>query len=191
MAVDIEEIKSILVKVARIPVGAQLSNVGTTQNPIPAVIQARPKEGYPDYPYIVVDILDEQDDSGPVIWEGLDENCEVAYYFHKLLLCSFMCYGPNSQSILSKLKNFFEMDSTTFSISKECGGEIQELSGIEHLPFPVSDKIISCSQLTLILSVPDSIVDESAGYADTLNIHGEIHRHIEDEEPFQVDIIVP
>lgn len=192
MSIDYNAIKTKFVSVIQAGVGTQLSSTGPTSNPEPSVIKTRPVDGaVPDYPYIVIDVLDTRDEQGWLSWIRVNQNNNPVYGTYKTMLLSFRCYGEQSLKIMNDLRNYFLLEYVRDNIRDTLGGSVVEVLELDSMPIKTSDRFLESAAVNLIFNIKDETTDTSSGIIDNINLDGEIYRHNDDPDPFTTTIIEP
>lgn len=189
MAIDYDAILGKFIRVAADGVGDQLSLIDGTH---PSVIRARQKPAKPDYPYVVLDLLQTRQEAGWLFNEGIDLNGNKMYETHYELLLNYTVYGYNDAvKIAHDLETYFRLERVRNSIETEVEVLIVNTNPVISLPQKLADKWVESSSFSLVVNVNDRYVDvESDGFIDTVDIDGELKEGEDDPNPIPIDIVV-
>ena len=167
MSIDIDAILKEFISLARDGVGGSLSTIGPSGNTAPAVIKARQDGPLPDYPYVVVDILDISR-GGWLLNESVDDNDNPFYETTYTLLMNYRCYGGNSIEIIHELEGFFRFPRVRDEIRSTIGGALVDTDSVDTLPVLNSTEFLESASFNFTYSITDTLVDTSTGIFDTV-----------------------
>lgn len=190
MAISIDEILDKFIDVAREALPTELSLIGPSGT-LPAVIRSRQKGSKPDYPYLVVDIVDLIDESGWLTNTYIDSNDHTVVETNKQLLINFRTYGGNAVAITNTLYGFFRLNRILGDIRNTLGGSVVTTSDIDQLPILLADKYLESASFNLMFNITDTFTDTSSEAFDTINITGELTDDAGDPVLPDIGITVP
>lgn len=188
MAINYDTILDSFISVARDGVGNSLSTIGALDN-IPAVIRSRQDGPIPDYPYIVVDVLNTSETNGWQNNEGIDENGDYFITTHYKLLLQYTIYGGNANSIAHDLRQYFRLERVRMKLTNETTGTLENTFGVSSLPQRLSTANMEVASFNLTFNITDRYVDTGTGLIDTVEIEDSLlYRHEDDPSPLTINI---
>lgn len=172
--IDIKTMRTGLINVVRTAVGEDLSLIGPEGSEFPAVIAERQSGNMPQYPYIVVDYLNQMNSDGWLTDKSLDVNDNIVYDTHKLLFFRVTCYGEDGHQIMNKLKSRLRFDTHRQSLKDQVGASFESESEVREMPQSKNIKYIENGFMDLTLSYVDSEADTASTVIETIGTQGEI-----------------
>ncbi len=192
--IDYNVILDHFIAAAQEGVGNELSQVGPVGFEEPAVIRARQDGPKPDYPYIVLDVLNTQQLDGWLLQEGVDDNDDPFMETTYQLTLSYTVYGSNATTdaigIANKLEGFFRLRRILDDIKTVTGGSLNVTFPIISTPQALADKFIEAAQFNFNYSIIDRITDPESGIFDTIELDGELSEGVDDPSPLPIDVLV-
>lgn len=189
MAIDYDSILSKFIDVAVQGVGSQLSLIN---GQYPAVIRSRQDAPKPDYPYIVLDILQTNQENGWLFAETVTDAGFLSYETHYEMLLSYTVYGDNAASIANQLEGFFRLSRIRNEITNDVAVGVVNTNPVISIPQLLVDKYVEASSFTLVTNVSDVFVDDSQECViDSIDLDGELARGVGDPAPIAFNIIAP
>ena len=189
MAIDYTAILNRFVAVAVEGVGSQLSLI---DGQYPAVIRSRQDAPKPDYPYVVLDILNTSQEDGWLSHEGIDENNNLFYTTRYQMLLNYTVYGDNAATIANQLEGFFRLERVRDSITNDIEVGIVQTNPISSIPQLLADKYVEAAQFSLVANVSDTFTDTSVETViEGIDLDGELARGNEDPSPIPFNITTP
>lgn len=169
--IDIDTITDSLIGIIRDAVGNSLSKIGPTGTEYPAVIKDRENGTAPDYPYIVVDYLNEENSESWNTDQVVDAFDNVEYSTDKNLLFRVTCYGVGGQQIISSLVSKLQFESFRRRLRTESGAAFQQESGVKPSPQLKSVEYIDNGFVDLTLSYVDVEADTNSEIIETIEVN--------------------
>lgn len=176
------------VKAAQTSVGDLLSTSGPKTAPEPSVIKARQKGKTPGYPYIMVDLLSTNPVANGSISKGLTK--DGIPFFDKQYTCllSYTVYGGNATNIARILCSYLEIPRIYDALEADTGGSLGEVFQVLSIPIELSTEPCEVASFQVSLNINERITDADTGTITRIELNGELLRHKDDPDPFQLTI---
>jgi hypothetical protein len=191
---DIEAILTQFVETARGPTYSpplSVEAIGGLKN----VYRERPDDvAKADYPYILVDLLSIEKESGWIIDNlEIDVNDNVVYKTNYELVIAFHIYGSGARAIANQLEGYLRFEGVRNNIETNTGGVVVTTLPIESVPQQLADKFVDSAILNVLFAINDSAADTTSTIIDFLNIDGQlVHAGYDsasdDPAPLPVDV---
>jgi hypothetical protein len=188
--INFDNVTDEFIRIAREAVGSRLALIGPVSGTFPAVIKPRKNGPKPDYPHILLDVLDLSQTKGWLLQSGIDGNENPFWETDYTLLLQYTVFGDNAISIANQLEGYFRLNRVRDAIRTETKGALVQTFEAVQSPQRLSDKYVEAALFNLTFSIVDRIVDSQTGVFDTFILNGEIHRSQEDENPLPLNITV-
>lgn len=176
---DLEPIRNKFIEIARDGVGSHLSTTGTGLDELASVMRQRIDGIKPGYPYITLDIMSIEDESGWEITKGIDDyDGTVFTETVKQLLITYRVYGSNSEQdidslfIANKLNGYLKLASVRDEVREDLNGSIVSIFGVDSNPVLLVDRYLESASFNLIFNAVDRTneTDEGSGEIDTISL---------------------
>lgn len=185
--IDYDPILDHFILVAREAVGSQLSEIIPS---VPSVIRARQSGPPPDYPYIVLDIVNTTHTSGWKLASGLDDNDDPYVDTHYKMLLQYTVYGGNANEIAQNLESYFRRDRVLDDIETATTGQLEQTFAVISLPEVLSTEDLEVAGFNFTFNINDRDVDPQTGVFDRVILDGELARKEGDPDPLDMDVDV-
>ncbi len=191
---DLEPIRNKFIAIAREGVGEHLSTTGTGLDELASVMRQRIDGIKPNYPYITVDVLSIEDESGWEIAKGIDDyDGTVFTETVKQLLIVYRVYGSNNEQdvdslfIANKLNGYLKLASIRDGIRDDLNGSIVSIFGVDSNPVLLVDRYLESASFNLIFNAVDRTneTEEGSGEIDTISLDPDLG-----DEDSLTDIVV-
>jgi len=183
--IDFDSILTKFVEVASEVVGSQLSQT----DGFPSIIRSRNNEVKPDYPYIVIDILDVRMEDAWLVEEYVAEgSCATTVDTVYDLLMSYTVYGEDLETltIANQLEGFFRFDRVRGDIRNSLSASIVQTSPIQQRTYEIPDRLIATTVLPFTINVVDSSTDTKYpdnGTIESIGVSGSLKESVDDPSP--------
>lgn len=178
MSLDLDAILLSFIETAQNTVGSQLSTVGSTSSPEPAVIKVRQDAPKPDYPYITVDVLNITDSGNWLLDSYVKDTGDLVYTTLKDLLIQYRVYGGNAVQIANDLHGYFRVDTILSKIKTDTGGLVTTVGDVSSLPNLRQDtEFVEVASININFSIEDTLIipDDGTNWFDKVHLDGEVY----------------
>lgn len=190
--VNTDDVASGLIRSIREQVGYLLSDLPSQdpQNPLKAVIKDIQSGPRPDYPYIVVSIEENNEESGGWlrhVTAGQDDETHIVT--EQSISLRVTCYGESASSILNVLRISCLDDWNRASMNQESGATFVDYSDIFRQPTYLETDFVNTAYLIATFTAVSDFTT-SAGLIETVTGEGRYLRYEGDENPIVENINV-
>lgn len=172
-------------------IGSELSTLtNNLGDPMPAVIQDIQNGVRPDFPYITVSVLYNNEKQGA--WQRtsyVDDQDRIHHVAEEEITLKVTCYGDSATSILKKLRMHALDDSVRSSMNTLTGATFIDYSGINRQPvFLSTDFVNAASIISTFTAISDLVIDDGGGIIEDVTGEASYLRIDGDETPISVPI---
>lgn len=188
--VDHKRIMDGIIKYCREILDGQLSEMPTVFGSMPSVIADRSKSPRPDFPYIVVDRKNSnQEQTGWAKNIRTDINDITHFESEQRISINVTCFGENADNILNHLRQSFLWDFNRYSLNNETDAYFQFCSDISEKPLFMETDFVDGAEMDIIfLAVSDFEVANSV--IETVEVKGQFKEGSEDPTPIITEFTI-
>lgn len=200
-AFDYVEVQKGIVRWLTPIVGNMMGNMvlkDGTVTTTPAIYIA-PLLDYPEPTLPLLEVSFEQDDNnqGHILSRGIVDvpdpadptnTLSVPYYDTYInYSIRLLCEGTNSQNILRKVRNSFNVQALIDEFHNQTHSGVNKIGGIRRSPRLITVEFRESSMLTLRLSTVDRYIDYDGSFFSEITYEGELKDDPDDTDPLPID----
>ena len=194
--IDYNAITNQLVKTARDAVGTLLSRTGPANN-IPSVIKSRQNGVKPDYPYVMIDVIDTRNTDGWETSQVVNDDGTLSSTNNYTIQYQYTVFGSNSQEstramgIAQQLEAHFRFIHVRQQLFDASCASLERTFPITNGPMVIAaQEYLEVAFFTFTVTIEDVITTPDPCFYDTIDLDGALKRGDDDPDPLTFNINV-
>ena len=171
-----DQVHNYIIDTLRTSIGSQLSTTGPVGNQRPSVVKYPTNAPQPDYPYAIVQYLDQSEVSSGNIQTIVNEDDNPVYTQIYEYLFQVRVYGDVSSApsrILRDFKKYLNIDRVVGSVRKDTNGAFTKIYDLTPSYIQLSDRHIQTCSLNIIWTGEEVVVDLLSSTIDSIIINNQ------------------